>query len=169
MTDLCSAVRPTQYGQEGRRRNCYEHLVDIPEAGERHLFLTDTGCGYSLYHVRFHSNIPKFARKELKSIQLVISWQPDTCKVYGKTTITLMIQKKLYEHDFIIVEDTVIPILGRDFMRKFDQHHRISEGRIYIVDQEVPSYTNAGLRESEGKQHVPLPRSSAEHRGCYTC
>ena len=140
--------------------------VDIPDAGEGHLFLTDTGCGYSLYPIRFYSNTPKFARKKLEGIQLeLLAGNATRVAVYGKTTITLLIEKKLYEHDFIIVEDTVIPILGRDFMRKFDLHHRISEGKIYIGDQEVPSYTNAGLRGSGESNlyhfHVVQPNTEA--------
>ena len=49
---------------------------------------------------------------------------------YGVCPIKVKIERFEMVHDFFIIEDSVIPIIGRDFMRKHDVHHRTARDKI---------------------------------------
>ena len=64
-------------------------------------------------------------------------------------------------NDFFNIEDSVFPIIGRDFMRKHDVHHRTAKDKIYVGETEIPGYTMKGAKVkgsvSVNRVHVIQP------------
>ena len=54
------------------------------------------------------------------------------------------------------LKDSVIPIVGRDVMRKHDVHHRTAKDKIYVGETEIPGYTMKGAKV-KGSVSVILP------------
>ena len=65
---------------------------------------------------------------------------------YGVCSIRVKIEHFEMENDFFIIEDSVIPIIGRDFMRRHDVHHRTAKDKIYVGETEIPGYTMKGAK-----------------------
>ena len=65
---------------------------------------------------------------------------------YGVFPIKVKIEQFEMINDFYIIKDSVIPIIGRDFMRRHDVRHRMAKDRIYGGETEIPGYTMKGTK-----------------------
>ena len=99
-----------------------------------------------------YKNIPEDRRPDLRHSGVnLVAGNGTAVRVWGKCEIKINIESMDFTQTFIICEDTVIPILGRDFMKKYDLHLRLAEGVIKIGDKIIPGYTTDGVKTGKVK------------------
>ena len=119
--------------------------VELPDAQEGHAFLIDGGSGKSFLPISVFRSIAQEKRMGLREPPMFVKAANGTEVIcYGVCEVKVKIETFEMEHVFFIVEDTVMPILGRDFMKVHDVHHRVSTNKIYIGETEIPGYTMQG-------------------------
>ena len=97
-----------------------------------------------------YKNIPEDRRPQLCAAGVnLVAGNGTGVRVWGQCDIKIKIEDMEFVQKFIICEDSVIPILGRDFMRKHDLHLRLAEGVIKIGDRVIPGYTTDGAKSGK--------------------
>lgn len=92
--------------------------VDVDNTDIKILALIDSGAQVSVLPKKIYDKIPTDVRRKLKTTKIKIKAGNGTeIKCFGVSTLAFSFQDLHFVYDLHVVEDTVQPILGFDFLR----------------------------------------------------
>ena len=109
--------------------------------------LIDSGAGISLIPLSVYNEMtlrPPLQRSDRRINGANAA--PIDC--YGMITLDVVIERVTCTHKFYVCEDSVSPLIGREFMHKHDIAIRPAYNEVYLRGKPIPGYDMRGMKVS---------------------